>query len=290
MPLWLRTWRDDDLAADHGHAADADARRHDPDGPAADEHAPARRRCSRRRDQWYERRRADARRGDRTDGARARDRPLDHALRALRRRGRGRPSLREDQARRSSGSRAPRSGAPSTRPRTSRRSSIPAERIQGGVPSLDWNNMTAWYGGEEGGHIGFSPVAPLTGRDAARAARPAARHGRRRRARLHRGHPPGQRAQLRPHHDGHLRHQERGPGAQPPTTSRSTLVTRGREARLRRVPRASELHGSRGRAVLLRRPRLPALLRDDQGRASTRPGILSPGKQGIWPTAMRDGR
>jgi 4-cresol dehydrogenase (hydroxylating) flavoprotein subunit len=41
----------------------------------------------------------------------------------------------------------------------------PAERIQGGVPSLDWNNMTAWYGGEEGGHIGFSPVAPLTGRD-----------------------------------------------------------------------------------------------------------------------------
>ena len=26
--------------------------------------------------------------------------------------------------------------------------------------------MTAWYGGEEGGHVGFSPVAPLTGRDA----------------------------------------------------------------------------------------------------------------------------
>ena len=42
----------------------------------------------------------------------------------------------------------------------------PAERIQGGVPNLDINAMTAWYGGEEGGHIGFSPVAPLTGRDA----------------------------------------------------------------------------------------------------------------------------
>lgn len=42
----------------------------------------------------------------------------------------------------------------------------PAEKIQGGVPNLDWNNMTAWYGGEEGGHIGFSPVAPLTGPDA----------------------------------------------------------------------------------------------------------------------------
>jgi 4-cresol dehydrogenase (hydroxylating) flavoprotein subunit len=42
----------------------------------------------------------------------------------------------------------------------------PAERIQGGVPNLEWNNMTGWYGGEEGGHIGFSPVAPLTGQDA----------------------------------------------------------------------------------------------------------------------------
>src|SRR3954452_14600630 len=39
----------------------------------------------------------------------------------------------------------------------------PVERVQGGVPNLDLNAMTAWYGGEEGGHIGFSPVAPLTG-------------------------------------------------------------------------------------------------------------------------------
>ncbi len=44
--------------------------------------------------------------------------------------------------------------------------SHPGDRIQGGVPNLDWNTMTGWYGGEEGGHIGFSPVAPLTGRDA----------------------------------------------------------------------------------------------------------------------------
>ena len=42
----------------------------------------------------------------------------------------------------------------------------PGDRIQGGVPNLEWNTMTGWYGGEEGGHIGFSPVAPLTGRDA----------------------------------------------------------------------------------------------------------------------------
>lgn len=42
----------------------------------------------------------------------------------------------------------------------------PAERVQAGVPNLDINFMTGWYGGEvSGGHIGFSPVAPLTGRD-----------------------------------------------------------------------------------------------------------------------------
>jgi 4-cresol dehydrogenase (hydroxylating) flavoprotein subunit len=42
----------------------------------------------------------------------------------------------------------------------------PHERVQAGVPNLELNNMTGWYGGEEGGHIGFSPVARLTGPDA----------------------------------------------------------------------------------------------------------------------------
>jgi 4-cresol dehydrogenase (hydroxylating) len=41
----------------------------------------------------------------------------------------------------------------------------PGERIGGGVPNLEWNYMTGWYGGDHGGHIGFSPVAPLTSRD-----------------------------------------------------------------------------------------------------------------------------
>jgi 4-cresol dehydrogenase (hydroxylating) len=45
----------------------------------------------------------------------------------------------------------------------------PAERIQGGVPDLEMNFMTGWYGGEaSGGHVGFSPVAPLTGADGLR--------------------------------------------------------------------------------------------------------------------------
>jgi len=42
----------------------------------------------------------------------------------------------------------------------------PFDRVQAGVPNLDINQMTGWYGGEEGGHIGFSPVARLTGADA----------------------------------------------------------------------------------------------------------------------------
>jgi 4-cresol dehydrogenase (hydroxylating) len=43
----------------------------------------------------------------------------------------------------------------------------PAERIQGGVPDLETNFITGWYGGEvSGGHAAFSPVAPLTGSDA----------------------------------------------------------------------------------------------------------------------------
>jgi 4-cresol dehydrogenase (hydroxylating) len=43
----------------------------------------------------------------------------------------------------------------------------PSEQVQGGVPSLDLNAMTGWYGGENGGHIGFSPVLPMTSEDTA---------------------------------------------------------------------------------------------------------------------------
>src|SRR5204863_6220620 len=33
-------------------------------------------------------------------------------------------------------------------------------------PKLDINRMTGWYGGDEGGHIGFPPGGRLTGKDA----------------------------------------------------------------------------------------------------------------------------
>jgi 4-cresol dehydrogenase (hydroxylating) flavoprotein subunit len=43
----------------------------------------------------------------------------------------------------------------------------PHERVQAGIPSMDLDRMTRWYGGQEGGHIGFSCAAPITGRDGA---------------------------------------------------------------------------------------------------------------------------
>jgi 4-cresol dehydrogenase (hydroxylating) len=43
----------------------------------------------------------------------------------------------------------------------------PHERVQAGIPSMALDQMTRWYGGEKGGHIGFSCVSPITGRDGA---------------------------------------------------------------------------------------------------------------------------
>ncbi|MEO6040913.1 MAG: FAD-binding oxidoreductase [Croceibacterium sp.] len=41
----------------------------------------------------------------------------------------------------------------------------PHERVQAGIPSMDLDRMTRWYGGEHGGHIGFSCAMPITGKD-----------------------------------------------------------------------------------------------------------------------------
>jgi 4-cresol dehydrogenase (hydroxylating) len=40
-----------------------------------------------------------------------------------------------------------------------------ADRAQSGIPSLDMLGMLGWWGGV-GGHLDFSPIAPLTGADA----------------------------------------------------------------------------------------------------------------------------
>ncbi|OPX13252.1 FAD-binding oxidoreductase [Mycobacterium sp. AT1] len=41
----------------------------------------------------------------------------------------------------------------------------PSDRVLAGVPNLGWAEMGGWYGGKHGGHMGFSPVVPLRGED-----------------------------------------------------------------------------------------------------------------------------
>lgn len=43
----------------------------------------------------------------------------------------------------------------------------PHERVQAGIPSMALDQMTRWYGGEKGGHIGFSCAMPITANDGA---------------------------------------------------------------------------------------------------------------------------
>jgi 4-cresol dehydrogenase (hydroxylating) len=38
----------------------------------------------------------------------------------------------------------------------------PSERVQIGVPSMDLYKMAGWSGGDQGGHVDFSPVVPMT--------------------------------------------------------------------------------------------------------------------------------
>lgn len=41
----------------------------------------------------------------------------------------------------------------------------PHHVVQAGIPSMALDQMTKWYGGEEGGHIGFSCAMPIAGKD-----------------------------------------------------------------------------------------------------------------------------
>jgi len=41
----------------------------------------------------------------------------------------------------------------------------PHHVVQAGIPSMALDQMTRWYGGEEGGHIGFSCAMPIAGKD-----------------------------------------------------------------------------------------------------------------------------
>lgn len=41
----------------------------------------------------------------------------------------------------------------------------PSDRVLAGVPNLEWLEMAAWAGGDNGGHMSFSPVVPLRGQE-----------------------------------------------------------------------------------------------------------------------------
>jgi 4-cresol dehydrogenase (hydroxylating) len=42
---------------------------------------------------------------------------------------------------------------------------VPGEKIMAGIPNMAWSHITRWAGGDSGGHIGFSPVVPMTGEE-----------------------------------------------------------------------------------------------------------------------------
>lgn len=44
----------------------------------------------------------------------------------------------------------------------------PGEKIVAGIPNMEWGHISRWAGGESGGHIGFSPVVPLQGAEVLR--------------------------------------------------------------------------------------------------------------------------
>ena len=143
----------------------------------------------------------------------------------------------------------------------------PAEKVEIGIPNLDINTMTGWYGGEDGGHVAFSPAVPMSGTHAVEVCG-LLRDRIEKKANLdYLGCAAAdQPALLHPHHDGHLRHDQRAAGARRVRDLEAARAGGGR-AGLRRVPGPPRLHGPGRRAVLVQQPCLPALLRDDQGRA-----------------------
>jgi 4-cresol dehydrogenase (hydroxylating) flavoprotein subunit len=46
-----------------------------------------------------------------------------------------------------------------------------SERVLGGVPAMEWNNILRWYGTEAGAHLGNGLISPLTGEHAYRVHR-----------------------------------------------------------------------------------------------------------------------
>ena len=143
----------------------------------------------------------------------------------------------------------------------------PAEKVEIGIPNLDINTMTGWYGGEEGGHVAFSPAVPMSGKHAVEVCGLL-------RDRIEKKANLDYLAALLPINARCFIHitmvifdtKDEAAGARRVRDLEAPRAGSGR-AGLRRIPGPSRLHGPRLGSVLVQRPCLPAVLRDDQGRA-----------------------
>ena len=164
-----------------------------------------------------------------------------------------------------------------------------AEKMLAGIPNLEVNAMTGWYGGEEGGHIGFSPVIPLAGDSFVEVYDCCAASSRRRPA------------------------WTSSRAASSSTTAACVMVamllfdTKDAEQTRRAYDVAKRLAveaGKRGYGEYRAHLDFMDLTADQYGfndhayrrfceriKDAVDPnGILSPGRHGIWPAGMRDGR
>ena len=217
MPLWLRVWKEDDL----GPLCDTLRRlmldRTIEGVPSIVQHARPRLGDVAAKP-VVRGRRPDPGADHRPDRARARDRALEHAARALRRRGGRRPEARRRSRRRRPDPRCGRPGrevrvrghpepSASRRPHRGRR---PEPRVE------LHDRLVRRRGGRPHRLLAGRPADRHRGAQAAPAA-PRARRGAGE-ARLHGRHPRHQRPQLHQRRHGHLRHEGRGAGRAAPTT------------------------------------------------------------------------
>jgi 4-cresol dehydrogenase (hydroxylating) len=160
----------------------------------------------------------------------------------------------------------------------------PADKSQAGIPGMEIMSLTGWYGGR-GGHLGFSPITPLIGREVAEQTRLA-----RRIAEKH-GHDYLCGIILGPRSATHVCEfifdtDDRDLTRRAYEASRELIVETAKRgygeyrAHLDMMDLVASQYDFNGHALRRFNERLKDALDPD--------GILSPGKQGIWPRAMRN--
>jgi 4-cresol dehydrogenase (hydroxylating) len=160
------------------------------------------------------------------------------------------------------------------------------DKTQAGIPGMEIMSLTKWYGGE-GGHLGFSPITPLVGRDVAEQTRLA-----RAIAEKH-GHDYLCGIILAPRSATHVCEfifdvNDRDLTRRAYEASRELIVETAKRgygeyrAHLDMMDLVAEQYGFNSHAAR----RFNETLKD----ALDPNGILSPGKQGIWPRSMRPNR